>query len=128
MKYLEVRNLFGQLNYRIDFMNSDVVIITGPNGYGKTMLLTIIDRIIMNDIESLLSINFQSIEAVLINDVSININREHNMCSLLMMNHNGDIIYSSGIQIDAISSIENEEYIDWSTDGGLFIPNEIYNR
>lgn len=45
LKNISIFGLFGMLNYNIPLDYSDTIIITGPNGYGKTMLLNIIDNI-----------------------------------------------------------------------------------
>lgn len=45
-KYIHIRNLFGLYNYNIEFFHEDenkLTILTGPNGYGKTTVLTILD-------------------------------------------------------------------------------------
>lgn len=44
MYKLKCVNLFGRFNYNITF-NNDVTIITGPNGYGKSTILRMIDAI-----------------------------------------------------------------------------------
>ncbi|MGL5603297.1 MAG: AAA family ATPase [Silvania sp.] len=62
LKRISVTNLFGLLNYEIDFTKSDTIIITGPNGYGKTMLLKIIDNIFNKNIPFFLQLNFSIIK------------------------------------------------------------------
>ena len=45
-KYIHIKNLFGLYNYKIDFFYEDkLTIITAPNGYGKTTILTILDSL-----------------------------------------------------------------------------------
>lgn len=49
-KYLQIKNLFGLYNYQIDLEASNsndkkLTIFTGPNGYGKTTILTILDSL-----------------------------------------------------------------------------------
>lgn len=61
LKNLSVLNLFGVLNYNINFCDSDVNIITAPNGYGKTVILNIINSIINNDFSYLVNLNFESL-------------------------------------------------------------------
>lgn len=51
LKRILVENLFGLLNYDIGLDQSDTIIITGPNGYGKTMILKIIDNILSCNLE-----------------------------------------------------------------------------
>lgn len=61
LKKISVEKLFGLLNYTIILENSDTIIITGPNGYGKTMLLKIIDNILKHNIEFFFSLHFEKI-------------------------------------------------------------------
>ena len=46
---LKVTKLFGILDYHIKFDSSEILIITGPNGYGKTVLLNIINSVLTNN-------------------------------------------------------------------------------
>lgn len=57
---LEVKGLFGLLNYDIPLNNSDFTIITGPNGYGKTILLRVIRSILKNELEMFQRLRFES--------------------------------------------------------------------
>lgn len=59
---LKVTKLFGILDYHIKFDSSDVLIITGPNGYGKTVLLNIINSVLTNNLSYFYDLNFYSIE------------------------------------------------------------------
>lgn len=58
---LEVQKLFGLLDYTIPLDKSDITILTGPNGYGKTMLLNIIKSILSNDLSLFHKLTFNSI-------------------------------------------------------------------
>ena len=43
---IEIKNLFEIFNYNISFKSDEnILIVTGPNGFGKTMILNIIFRI-----------------------------------------------------------------------------------
>lgn len=47
-KYIYIKNLFGLYNYNIEFFREDenkLTILTAPNGYGKTTVLTILDSL-----------------------------------------------------------------------------------
>ncbi|AZL83337.1 hypothetical protein EIJ81_00270 (plasmid) [Aliivibrio salmonicida] len=57
-----VKQLFGFLSYDLQFPESDQLILTGPNGYGKTMLLKLIHHAISNNYTELCKINFKSFE------------------------------------------------------------------
>ena len=62
LRRISVNNLFGILNYDIDLGNSETIIITGPNGYGKTMLLKIIDNILNKNIDFFFDLRFEEIK------------------------------------------------------------------
>ncbi|EFC3901873.1 AAA family ATPase, partial [Escherichia coli] len=44
--HLKVKKLFGLLDYEIPLDNNEITMLTGPNGYGKTMILKIINSIL----------------------------------------------------------------------------------
>ncbi|MUJ20441.1 AAA family ATPase [Aliivibrio fischeri] len=57
-----VKQLFGFLNYELQFPESEQLILTGPNGYGKTMLLKLIHHAISDNYTELCKINFKSFD------------------------------------------------------------------
>lgn len=61
LKKISVNKLFGLLSYTINLENSDTIIITGPNGYGKTMLLKIIHNILNRNIDFFFTLHFDTI-------------------------------------------------------------------
>lgn len=75
IRALTVDGLFGSLNYNLVFDSQDIVIITGPNGYGKTMLLKIIDYILKNQFRNLVGIKFKTIHLSLDKGISITIDK-----------------------------------------------------
>lgn len=56
-----VESLFGRFNYVIEMKSTGVTIITGPNGYGKSTILKIIEAVWKNNIEFFSSLDFKSI-------------------------------------------------------------------
>jgi len=66
LKRLTVNELFGRFNYDISFnVDEDITIITAPNGYGKTILLKIIDAIINKKIYFFMHLSFAEINLIL---------------------------------------------------------------
>lgn len=64
LKKLVVNNLFGHFNHTIPFQEEHITIITAPNGYGKTIVLKIIDAIFNKNFGFLYLLDFTLIELV----------------------------------------------------------------
>lgn len=58
---LSVEGLFGYFNHKINFDESNVTIVTAPNGYGKTVCLKIIESIFNKDFNYFKRIEFKRI-------------------------------------------------------------------
>lgn len=100
IKTLDINGLFGRVDYHLDFKDKNISIITGPNGYGKTMILKIINYIFKNDFRELQKIKFSSIKMELLNESSIYINKFDDKMEFIGVNElEGftvrDILYSN---------------------------------
>lgn len=58
---IEIKGLFGYFDHEIIFGNNDLSIITAPNGYGKTVILNIIQSIFDKKFSYLLNLEFSEI-------------------------------------------------------------------
>ena len=60
----KIQNLYGLYSYDLCFSSTQehITFITGPNGYGKTTILKIIDAIYSLQFADLLTIRFEFIE------------------------------------------------------------------
>ncbi|MBK0127424.1 AAA family ATPase [Pantoea sp. S61] len=58
---LEIRKLFGLLDYSIPLNENEITMLTGPNGYGKTMILNILHSIMANNLNVLCTLKFEQI-------------------------------------------------------------------
>ena len=82
LTHLHVSNLFGRLNHRLVFdEGNDIAIITAPNGYGKTVLLRIIDSVFNNHFSFFRRIEFERIEIGLGGKRSLIISKTHDNAS-----------------------------------------------
>lgn len=61
LKSIKITKLFGRFNYELSFPKEGIMIITGPNGYGKSTILRIINNFCNNNFEKLLSYTFKKI-------------------------------------------------------------------
>ncbi|EOC0014111.1 AAA family ATPase [Cronobacter dublinensis] len=59
--HLKIDNLFGMLDYDFPLDQNEITILTGPNGYGKTMILKIINCILSNELNILCKLKFDKI-------------------------------------------------------------------
>lgn len=77
IKELKIQNLFGQFSYHMNFEESnEVFIITGPNGYGKTTILRIIESLAKQNFIFFYSISFDKIEFIFDNEQRFVIKQE----------------------------------------------------
>lgn len=70
LKSLTILNLFYLYDYKLDFQpdNNVPTFITGPNGYGKTTVLKIIDSLYKSDYDYLRQLPFSTISCTINND------------------------------------------------------------
>ncbi|MFT4927943.1 MAG: ABC-type lipoprotein export system ATPase subunit [Phenylobacterium sp.] len=62
LKELRINKLFGHFNHRIPLNNEEkITIITGPNGYGKTMILDIVNAVFKGDFNFISRVEFAEV-------------------------------------------------------------------
>ena len=65
LEYFEIKSLFGLYSYHLDFKNDEgypLKFITGPNGYGKTTILSLINSLYTGQLHEFFSIPFDCME------------------------------------------------------------------
>jgi len=73
---ITITNLFDHLNYDIPLANSeDLLILTAPNGFGKTMILNIIYSLFNKEFYFFQKLVFENITVYLDNDSSLSIDK-----------------------------------------------------
>lgn len=74
---LEIISLFEIFNYTIEYpKNENVLIITGPNGFGKTQVLNILFNLFNRKFVFFQSLVFEKIVVSLNEDISIEISKK----------------------------------------------------
>ena len=68
LKSLEITKLFGRFDYNLSFPQGGIMIITGPNGYGKSTILRILNNLCNDSFEKVLSYSFETLTIVCEND------------------------------------------------------------
>lgn len=58
IKSINIEKLYNRFDYEISFENRNVTIITGPNGYGKTTILNIINWLSKNELNKIKNLEF----------------------------------------------------------------------
>lgn len=72
-----IKNLFGVYSYDLDLREKgNLAILTGPNGYGKTTILSIINNLYSNNFYFFQELDFELIQLFWEKDYSIEINKQ----------------------------------------------------
>lgn len=64
LQSIKITKLFDRFNYELSFSNEGIMIITGPNGYGKSTLLRIINNFCNDNLEKVLACSFRKLKIV----------------------------------------------------------------
>lgn len=101
---LKIHKLFGLLDYEIPLDQHEITMLTGPNGYGKTMILKIINSIISNELNILCKLKF---DQIILDYQGGNVTIRHSVDSdTLTLKH---LSNESGISTLETLTLENEE-------------------
>lgn len=107
LKSLSISNLFGAFSYSIDFQSvSQPFLITGPNGYGKTTILTIIDNIAKKNLIYFFQLPFERIALGFDNSQMLSIQAKI-------------VSVEEKAEKDAILEGEKEIAFEWTNEGAL---------
>lgn len=69
LRKMMINDLFGRFNYSIELKSEGVTIITGPNGYGKSTILKVVDALSKMNIGFFMQLDF-SVISILFDDAS----------------------------------------------------------
>ena len=145
MKVISIRivNLFEIFDYNISFNNNEnLLIITGPNGFGKTMILNIIFSLFNRKFLFFQKLVFDNITVLLDDEISIDITRkienEKPHIKFIFYKKNKEIVsfdYSDELEIDIertiqkylpIRRLDANRWIDHRTEKILTTDDLIY--
>lgn len=113
--HLKINKLFGLLDYDIPLNNHEITMLTGPNGYGKTMILKIINAVLANELNILCKLKFGLIK-IDFQGGSVSISHDTKKDSLILehfdSNSGNTATEKLKLQKDE-SSMEDVFYIRW---------------
>ena len=101
IKRITMNNLFGRFCYDITLKDGGVTIITGPNGFGKSTILKVIDALSSMNFYFFYKIDFNNIKIEFDNGKVFNVVR----------NNNNSISYD-GINLNYDELINEETFYD----------------
>ncbi len=123
LKSIVIKKLFDRFNYKLDFSSKGIMIITGPNGYGKSTILRIIDSFCNESFQKLLDYPFESLTLIGENN-RVNIKKDPSSFSINTIKlQNLNILWEKEQKtISYLKRFSFEEYID------LNFSNRTYNN
>ena len=116
---LQIKNLYDQYNYDIDFNSEEkeqITILTGPNGYGKTTILRILNSLNPKSLYYFYVIKFSEIIISFDNNTVLNITQ----------NYKTEV--ESRSAIDYKDELEKEVRFIWNKATGEPLTHFVYNR
>ena len=91
LTHLKVEGLFNQFDYSIPLDNEEnLTIITGPNGYGKTMMLNIVNNLFLQNMNFFKNIVFETITLTFENSFELFITKEKKDAIKVCVGKEGD--------------------------------------
>ncbi|CRL59065.1 AAA family ATPase [Proteus penneri] len=78
IKSVQFLDLFDKLNYNLDFSNFDTNILTGPNGYGKTIILKSINSLINRDLPFFEKLRFKEFR-IIFDSIDITLKKDEHL-------------------------------------------------
>lgn len=130
LKAIKLKKLFGRFNYNIELMNEGITIITGPNGYGKSTVLTILDEFCNKSLGDVLRHAFESISFITDKDtLTISKLKEHFKINDYTFKYprNPDRTHRMGFP-PYLRRIDDNEFVDLRTDEHIIIADSSMLR
>lgn len=95
---IEIKNLFDQFDYDIPLTNpEDLLILTAPNGFGKTMILNIIDSLFNKKFWFFHKLVFDNIKIYLTEQTTIEISKDVEKIAFYLKKKSSELSYSYSI-------------------------------
>jgi predicted ATP-binding protein involved in virulence len=64
IKSIKITKLFGRFDYKLDFSSEGIMIITGPNGYGKSTILKMLNNFCNDSLQKVLDYSFKKFTVI----------------------------------------------------------------
>ena len=138
LKKIKLKKLFGRFDYNIKLNDNGITIITGPNGYGKSTILTILDEFCNKGLIPILRHSFDSIIFFTDKDeLTIKKLKEHYKIDDITFSYPNNSKYSRYLNMHPyLKKINDDEFINLKTNEHIIIDNfkinlndyKIYNE
>ena len=117
LKSIKIKKLLERFDYELNFSEEGIMIITGPNGYGKSTILKMIDDFCNNGMENVLAYPFKSFSINCErNSVIIKKNKETFKINELSLNYPDTKLYERKKGLPPyLRRVGVDEYIDIRT-------------
>ena len=116
---LQIKNLYDQYNYNIDFNSEEkeqITILTGPNGYGKTTILRILKSLNPKSLYYFYVIKFNEIIISFDNNTVLNITQTYKTET------------ESIFAVDHKEDLKKEVRFTWNKADGEPLTHFVYNN
>jgi len=77
LKRLDIKKLFGIFDYSIELKPEGLTVLTGPNGYGKTTILRVLEALATKNFLFFLNLRFEKLELIFDGFETISLNKNH---------------------------------------------------
>jgi len=140
VKSIKIENLFDIFDYNIEYPKGEsVLIITGPNGFGKTQVLNILYNLFNRKFLFFRNLVFNKVTVCLSNNISIKIIKKKNDLKLILLDGNKEISAPITVYVNDktllnnisrhlpfIDKVDEHKWVDLRT-GKVKSMNEIIN-
>lgn len=126
LRSIKITKLFGRFDYKLSFPEEGIMIITGPNGYGKSTILRIINNFCNDGLEKVLAYSYKELIIVVDNEtLQIKKNKETFEINEYAFPYPKDNWGKRRDSASFIRRIGYDEYIDVRTGEKIQLVNEL---
>lgn len=132
LKYIKIERLFGRFDYTIELQKIPITILTGPNGFGKSTILKIIDAISAKNLLFFCKLSFKKITVVFTDNTNFSVEQKESDGKFPDLLINGECfpvnkILSNHVPFPWLHKTSSGKWIDFRTNGKISREQIIYH-